>query len=91
MLESVREGTEHFDELLTPETFAVLVLTRDDLAAHGWRIDAKVAEWLTPATFAAVLRQAANRYDPPPVIDFAAEHHPDCTCDRCAGARKAGS
>lgn len=87
MLESVHEGAEDFDELLTPETFAVLVLTRDDLAAHGWRVDAKVAEWLTPATFAAVLRQAANRYDPPPVIEFTAEHQPDCTCPKCLAVK----
>lgn len=89
MLESVREGAEDFDELLTPETFAVLVLTRDDLAAHGWRVDAKVAEWVTPAKFAAVLRQAADRYDPPRIVDFAAEHQPDCTCPRCLAMKGA--
>jgi hypothetical protein len=90
VLESVREGTEHFDELLTAATVAVLVVTIDDQAPNGWRTDAKVMEWLTPSTLAAVLRQAADRYDPPRLVDFAAEHHPDCTCDRCAGARKAG-
>lgn len=87
MLESVHEGAEHFAELLTPETFAVLVVTRDEQAAHGWRVDAKVAEWLTPARFAAVLRQAADRYDPPQVVEFTAEHLPDCPCERCATAR----
>jgi hypothetical protein len=85
VLESVHEGAEDFAELLTAQTVAVLVVTIDDQAPNGWRTDAKVIEWLTPPTFAAVLRQAADRYDPPRIVDFAAEHQPDCTCPRCAG------
>jgi hypothetical protein len=90
VLESVHEGAEDFAELLTAATVAVLVVTIDPQAPNGWRTDAKVMEWLTPATLAAVLRQAADRYDPPRIVDFAAEHHPDCTCDQCATVRGSG-
>jgi hypothetical protein len=89
VLESVHEGAEDFADLLTPETFAVLVVSRDEHASFGWRVDAKVAEWLTPAKFAAVLRQSADRYDPPQVVEFAAEHQPDCPCPRCVASRSA--
>jgi hypothetical protein len=90
VLESVHEGAEDFAALIVPDkTFAVLVVTRDALASHGWRVDAKVAEWLTPTRFARVLRQAADRYDPPQLVEFTAEHQPDCSCPKCLAVKDA--
>lgn len=76
-----------FPDLTSDDVLAVLVVTRDPAALQGWRADVRAAEWVGPVTLARVLRQAADRYDPPALVDFTAEHHPECTCDRCTGSR----
>jgi hypothetical protein len=74
-------------ELITRDTFAVVVVTFDAGAPSGWRTNVQTKPWVNADAIATILRRVADQYDPPAVLDLVAEHHPECTCEQCTAKK----
>ncbi len=67
-----------------PDLLALVEFRYDPGEPHGWRLNVQAATWMRTGALGRLLREAADRYDPPhPLLDLTAEHHPECTCPRC--------
>lgn len=77
------EARARYAAVIGPDTLAVLVVSFDADSGHGWRAQSLARPWLTAAMFARLIREAANVWDPPVAIKFAADHAPDCDCGHC--------
>ena len=71
-----RESLAAYTALIGPHTIGVLVVQFDPESRSGWSANAMARPWLTARMFAKLMREAADRWDPPVPIKFTPETPP---------------
>jgi hypothetical protein len=74
--EMTPESLAAYVDLIGPHTIGVLVVQFDPDSRSGWGAQAMARPWLTAAMFARLMREAADRWDPPIPIRFTPETPP---------------